>query len=104
MGVVGDGEIHADFEPGDFCSIQGISGLLRIILRLEIDEGKAARSLSWSIQHNLDFLDLPVAPELSVQVGLGSREIQTKHSQTFRDNRVFPVPVDLGGSWKAPGP
>ena len=104
VGVVGDGEIHADFEPGDFSSIQGISGLLRVVLRLEIDEGKAARSLGWTVQNHLDLLDLSEASELSVQVALGSREIQPKHSQTFRDIRVLPVPVDLGGSGEAPGP
>ena len=104
VGVVGDGEIHADFEPGDLSSIQGISGLLRVVLRLEIDEGKAARSLGWTVQDHLNLLDLAEASELSVQVALGGREIQPKHSQTFRDSRVFPVPVDLGGSGKAPGP
>ena len=103
VSVVGDREVHANFKTGDFCSIHGISCLLRIFLRFEIDEGKAARSLGWPVQHNLHFLDLPVAPELSLQVSLGSREIQTKHSQTFRDIGIFPVPVDLGGSWKAPG-
>ena len=104
MGVVGDGEVHANFKTGDFCSIHGISCLLSILHRFKIDEGKASRSLGWTVKHNLHFLDLPVASELSVQVGLGGGEVQTKHSQTFRGCGVVPVSVHLGGSWEAPGP
>ena len=104
VGVVGDGEVHANFETGDFCPIHGISGLLCIFSRFEVDEGKAARSLGRSVQHNLHLLDLPVPSELSVQVSLGSGEVQTKHSQTFRDVGILPVPVHLGRSGKAPGP
>ena len=102
---VGDGEVDTYLKARDFRSIHGVSCLLRILHLLKINEGKATRPLGWSVQHNLDLLDLPVTSELSVQVRLGGREVQSEDSEALGGCRVLPVPVHLGRSGEAgPGP